>query len=146
MSSFFCLFSFSFVCLRMSIRNIVSSKAFSFFTSGHGASTKTWKLVMSLFSFYWTISEIYDLTFFFLTLTSHWTLASWYLPLFHAVGGCCCRESNRCPPGPPEEGGSFKRERRESGDLHEKPSCPASGEPCHGGRILRPPRALWRTL
>ena len=40
-ATFFCLFSFALVCLRISIRKRVSSKAFSFFTSGQGASTKT---------------------------------------------------------------------------------------------------------
>ena len=43
-ATFFCLFSFALVCLRISIRKRVSSKAFSFFTSGQGASTRTWTL------------------------------------------------------------------------------------------------------
>ena len=41
--TFFCLFSFSFACLSRSIKNIVSSKAFSFFTAGHGLLRSTFK-------------------------------------------------------------------------------------------------------
>ena len=39
--TFFCLFSFCFSCLSNSIKNIVSSKAFSFLTCGHGLLTRT---------------------------------------------------------------------------------------------------------
>ena len=63
--TFFSLISFSLLCLSKSIKNIVSSKAPSLFTGGHGLFTRTycWKIVENRWGLYNKLINLVVVTF-----------------------------------------------------------------------------------
>ena len=127
--TFFCLFSRAFVCLRISIRNKVSSKAFSFFTSGQGASTRTWRL---------------GCTGLHLLSPPH------HLPWSPACEGWSYTESSLlcpdCRPPTSHHVTSSLSTQMRPADLRGKSSSPASAKPCLAGRRLWWWRRLMLTL